>query len=136
MSDSDHIFIEGLRVEAQVGIYPRERVLKQPLEIDLRLGMAAHAGRRDDIADTIDYDKTVQRIRQVLAERQFNLLEALAEFLAGMLIEEFGARWVRLAIAKPGVIRGVRRIGVNIERYAVERHAVERHADSVTQARP
>ena len=41
----DYIFIEGLRVEARVGIYPREQ-LAQTLEIDLTFGVPPGAVRR------------------------------------------------------------------------------------------
>lgn len=112
----DFIFIEGMQVDAHVGIYPRERVAAQPLEINMTFGVPDAAAERDDIADTISYDRVVERIREALIERQFNLLETLGEFVVGMMFEEFGAPWVRVSIAKPGVLRDVRRVGVYIER--------------------
>jgi len=33
-----------------------------------------------------------------------------------VLLEDFGAIWVRVSIAKLGMLRGVRRVGVVIER--------------------
>lgn len=110
------IFVEGLQVDASVGIYERERRMSQPLEIELSFGVPAGAGARDDIADTIDYDKVVDRIRRMLAERHFNLLETLGEAIVELLFTEFGSPWVKVAIAKSGVMRGVRRIGVAMER--------------------
>lgn len=112
----DFIFIEGLRTEALIGIYPRERLALQMVEIDLTFGVPDTAAERDDIADTIDYDCVVTRICEVLAEQQFNLLETLGEFIVSLLFSEFGAPWVRVSIAKPGVLRNVRRVGVYIER--------------------
>ncbi|MBK9393019.1 MAG: dihydroneopterin aldolase [Uliginosibacterium sp.] len=112
----DFIFVEGLQVEARIGIYPRERSAAQMLEINLTFGVPDAAAERDDIADTIDYDKVVSRSAEVLHQRQFNLLETLGEYLVALLFEEFGAPWVRVSIAKPGVIRTVRRVGVYIER--------------------
>lgn len=112
----DFIFIEGLQLEAWVGIYPREKAAAQAVEINLTFGVPDAAAEHDDIADTIDYDRVVSRIRELLAEQHFNLLETLGEFLVGVLFEEFGAPWVRLSIAKLGVLRGVRRVGVYIER--------------------
>ncbi|MFA9438758.1 dihydroneopterin aldolase [Uliginosibacterium sp. sgz301328] len=112
----DFIFVEGLQVDARVGIYPREQLAPQAVEINLTFGVPESAADRDDISDTIDYDKVVSRIRAVLAERHFNLLETLGEFLVGLMFEEFGAPWVRVSIVKLGVLRGVRRVGVYIER--------------------
>jgi len=112
----DFIFVEGLQLDAWVGIYPRERVAPQAVEINLTFGVPDAAAEHDDIADTIDYDRVVTRIRELLAEQHFNLLETLGEFLVKILFDEFGAPWVRISIAKLGVLRGVRRVGVYIER--------------------
>lgn len=59
----DFIFIEELRVEARVGIYPRERVASQTVELNLTFGVPDAAAERDDIADTIDYAQVIARIR-------------------------------------------------------------------------
>ena len=47
-----------------------------------------------------------------LAARTF----VFCEYVAGLLIEELGARWDRVTIAKLGMMRGVKRVGVIIER--------------------
>lgn len=112
----DFIFIEELRVNARVGIYPRERVAPQPLELNLTFGVPDAAAERDDIRDTIDYARVIERVRQELAERHFNLIETLGEFVVGMLFEEFSAPWVKLRIAKIGIMKDVRRVGVYIQR--------------------
>ncbi|MDQ7988169.1 MAG: dihydroneopterin aldolase [Candidatus Dactylopiibacterium sp.] len=112
----DFIFIEGMLVNANVGIFPRERTASQPLEINMTFGVPDDAALRDDIADTIGYDQVVERIRAVLAQRQFNLLETLGEFVVNLMFEEFAAPWVRVSISKPGVMKDVRRVGVYIER--------------------
>jgi dihydroneopterin aldolase len=113
----DIIFIESLRAETQIGIYPREKALPQSVEIDLKIGHStASAGASDDIRDTVDYAVVVERLREDLAARHFNLLEALAEHVATLLLEEFGATWVQVSIAKLGMMRGVKRVGIVIER--------------------
>ncbi len=112
----DFIFIEGMLVDANVGIFPRERSASQPLEIDMTFGVPDAAALRDDIADTVGYDQVVERIREVLLQRQFNLLETLGEFVVTLMFEEFKVPWVRVSIAKPGVMKNVRRVGVFIER--------------------
>jgi len=112
----DFIFIDDLRVEANVGIYPRERSTAQMLDIDLTFGVPDEAAAHDDIGDTIDYAEVIMRIRQELQERRFNLLEALGEHIVALLFDEFGAPWVKLSIAKVGIMKGVKRVGVFIER--------------------
>lgn len=112
----DFIFIDDMRVEAHVGIFPRECAAAQTLEISLTFGVPDAAGRNDDIADTIRYDEVIERIRRELSERHFNLLEALGEYVIALMLDEFGAPWVKISIAKLGIMKGVRRVGVQIER--------------------
>ena len=115
----DIIFIEDFRASTLIGIYPREKARPQTVEISLQIGTyTASASASDDIRDTIDYAVVVERLRAELAARHFNLLEKLAEYIATLLLEEFGAVWVRVSIAKLGMLSGVRRVGVVIERGA------------------
>ncbi|MCM8613120.1 dihydroneopterin aldolase [Accumulibacter sp.] len=116
----DIIFIDELRATTLIGIYPREQAMPQTVEISLQIGTStASAGASDDIGDTIDYARVVDRLRAELAARHFKLLERLAEYVATLLLEDFGATWVRVSIAKLGMMRGVARVGVVIERGAV-----------------
>lgn len=112
----DFIFIEELRVQAWVGIYPREKAAPQMLELNLTFGVPDAAAEHDDISDTIDYAEVVARIRSELQQRHFNLIETLGEFVVKLLFDEFGAPWVKLRIAKIGVMKDVRRVGVFIQR--------------------
>lgn len=113
----DIIFIEALRAETWIGIYPREKALPQTVEISLQIGVStASAGASDDIRDTVDYAVVVDRLRADLADRHFNLLEKLAEHIATTLLESFAAQWVRVSVAKLGMMPGVSRVGVVIER--------------------
>lgn len=113
----DVIFLSEFRAETIIGIYPWEREVAQTIQLDLEIGLPhSRAGISDDVADTIDYGKVVERIREVLAEKHFSLVEALAEHIAQLVMTEFGAPWIRISISKLGLIRGVKRLGITIER--------------------
>jgi len=113
----DTIFIREFRVEAWVGIYEWEIQRAQTLEMDIEIGIPdAKPGQSDAIGDTVHYGKVVERVVAELKDRKFNLLEALAEHVCGVITNDFRAPWVRLSVAKLGHIRNVRRVGVTLER--------------------
>ena len=113
----DIIFLHGLKVDAVIGIWEWERKIRQTVEIDL--DMAADIGRAaatDNVEDTLNYKKVAKRLQAFVAESEFQLVETLAERIAGIVTGEFGVPWVRVRVNKPGAIRGARDVGVIIER--------------------
>jgi dihydroneopterin aldolase len=113
----DHVFIEGLEIEALIGIYDWERRIRQPLVFDVEM---AFDNRRpaatDAIGDTLDYKAVSKRLIAFVSASDFGLVETLAERCAALILEEFDVRRVRLKLSKPGAVRGARAVGVMIER--------------------
>lgn len=113
----DTIFISELRLEILVGVYDWEARVPQKVQFDLefalRDGKAAASGQ---LADTIDYAAVVRRVEESVKGRHFDLLERLAEHVAGIVRAEFGSPWVRVSVAKLAPLKNVRRLGVTIER--------------------
>ena len=115
----DLIFIEGFLGETVIGIHETELHRPQPLVIDVHAGLPhARACDTDRINDTIDYGVVCERLRRLMVEHRLQLLEALAETIADILIGEFGARWVRVKVVKPKKFSDVSAVGVQIERMA------------------
>ena len=112
----DTIFIREFRVDAWVGVYDWEKQRPQSLEVDIEIGLPTMARRTENINDTVNYGEIVERVRKELADRKFKLLEALAEHVCGVIMDEFRGEWVRLSVAKIGHVRGVRKLGVTVER--------------------
>lgn len=112
----DKIFLHGMKAETLIGVYDWERTQIQTLIIDLDIAMPKHAADEDDIAQTIHYGDVCQRLRSELKQRDFLLLESLAEYTAALILDEFNAAWVRVNIVKPGILPNVREVGVEIER--------------------
>ena len=113
----DIIFLRALRLEAMVGIYRRERTIRQTVEIDLDIALPdAAVFTSGKVADTIDYSVVARRIREELDANRFGLVENLAEHLARMVLAEFRSPWVRLSVAKIGILKEARSVGITIER--------------------
>jgi dihydroneopterin aldolase len=113
----DIVYIHDLRIEATIGVFEWERRIRQTLVIDLDFGIDNRKpAATDDLRDTIDYGAVATRITAYVEESRFNLVETLAERIADILLNEFKVPWVRLKINKQGAVRGVRDVGVIIER--------------------
>ena len=112
----DTIFIREFRVDAWVGVYDWEKQRAQTLEMDIEIGLPVMERRTENIQDTVHYGEIVERVRRELAEHKFRLLEALAEHLCGVIMSDYRGTWVRLSVAKIGHVRGVRKLGVTLER--------------------
>ena len=112
----DHIFIRDFRLQTLIGFHRRERIVPQTIRLDLEIGIANRAVfKSDKVADCIDYDKVTSRIREV-ATAHVNLVETLADRVAAMGLDEFGAAWVKVSIAKLGILKDVGLVGVTVER--------------------
>ncbi|MBB1473083.1 MULTISPECIES: dihydroneopterin aldolase [unclassified Luteimonas] len=113
----DKVFIEGLEIEALIGIYDWERRIRQTLVFDLEMGFDNRVpAASDDIADTLNYKAVSVRLVEYVSQSGFGLVETLAERCAAIVIEEFKVDWLRLKLSKPGAVRGARAVGVCIER--------------------
>ncbi|ABM17761.1 MULTISPECIES: dihydroneopterin aldolase [Marinobacter] len=115
----DTVLIEGLAVETVIGVYDWEREVTQRLLVDLELAWDNSVpGASDDVADALDYAAVSERVSQCLKTLQPELLERAAEEVARLLQSEFGVRWLRLTLSKPGAVPAARSVGVRIERGA------------------
>jgi len=113
----DAILIRDLRVDALIGIHRRERHAKQTLSIDLDIGVPGTAVfASDKVADTIDYEQVALRIRELAASGHFRLVETVADKIATLLMNDFGAPWAKVSVAKIGILPNAKFVGVTIER--------------------
>ena len=113
----DRVFIEDLKVQTVIGIFDWEREIKQTVSIDLEMEFDIRtAAASDSIEDTLDYKSVSKRLIQFIETSEFQLVEALAERCASIVLDEFPVSWLRLKLGKPGAVRGSTAVGVVIER--------------------
>ena len=111
------IFIHELRIDTRIGIYTREKQVAQTIQLDLDIALRdKQAAGVWQLDESIDYAEVVKRIRRLFEEEHFDLLENAAETIARIIMDEFGAPWLRITIAKLAPLSGVKRLGVTIER--------------------
>lgn len=113
----DIIYLHGLEVDCVIGVWEWERRITQRLVIDLDMkGEISRAAASDDLTDTLNYKAVSKRITEFVRGASFKLIESLAEAIATILLEEFDLDWCRVRVDKGGAVRGVRNVGVIIER--------------------
>jgi 7,8-dihydroneopterin aldolase/epimerase/oxygenase len=113
----DKIFIRALKTEAIIGIFDWERQVKQTVLIDIELSADNRkAALSDSVDDTLNYKRVAKRVLAFVEASKFHLVEALAEHVAMLILEEFGVAWVSIVLSKPGAIRTSRDVGVALER--------------------
>ena len=86
-SARDRIEIRDLRVVGVHGMLPEERERPQPFSVDIVAWLDMSAAQRSDaLTDTVDYGALVHATADVVSQRSYQLLEALAGRLADALL--------------------------------------------------
>jgi 7,8-dihydroneopterin aldolase/epimerase/oxygenase len=113
----DTIFIHDFRVETRIGVYDWERQLPQTVRLDIELGMPSEeVFRSGDFSDALDYSMVVKRLQAFAGDHPHQLLERFAQAIADVVLGEFHAPWVKVRVAKLAPVKGVKELGVTIER--------------------
>lgn len=117
----DLIYIKQLEIETVIGVFDWERNIRQTVCLDLEMATDIRAaGETDDLTHALDYKAISKRLIEFVENSQFQLIEALAEHIAAILLSEFNVPWLRLTLGKPGAVSGSTDVGVIIERGNIE----------------
>ena len=113
----DIIFVKNLKCKAIIGIYKKERVKKQPVIIDVEIGVSSlrNASLKEDINLTISYEEVYNRILEEV-RRNFFLLESLAEAIANFCLEYKMALFVKVCVRKTKIFKLSNSVGISIFR--------------------
>ena len=89
------------------GDVPAERELGGRYAVDLEIGMdLSPAAQSDDLSAAVDYVHVYQLVREVVEEQQHRLLEAVAEAIAGRVLELPRVEEVKVRVGKTPPVRG------------------------------
>lgn len=113
----DRVFIEGLKVDALIGVYDWEREILQPLEFDIEMATDIQpAAAGDNLELTLDYFAISQAITELVKGSSFKLIESLAEAISELIRHQFHICWVQVKVSKPGAVPNARNVAVQIQR--------------------
>lgn len=113
----DKIIIKDLFLRCIIGINEEERREKQDVIINVILWTDLRkAGKSDKFENTLDYRYIKKQIVDIVESSNYYLVEALAEKIANICLEDERVRKVQVVVEKPGALRFARSVGVEITR--------------------
>lgn len=103
------VFVEGLRVEAAIGIYDYEHGRTQPLIIDAEVTLGLHP--ITGLKDTFNYELFGLRAKEIISAGHIKLVETFAEDLAQAILDEAGVKRVHIRVSKPEALNDADKAG-------------------------
>ena len=113
----DQILIEGLVLQAFIGVFAHEYDAPQPIRFDVTVDIAPLSQSDDhDTGNIVRYDHIVENIKKILARGHIDLVETLAEDVAKACLSYDRAQQVCVTVAKPAAFEEADAVGVRITR--------------------
>jgi dihydroneopterin aldolase len=93
------VFVTGLKVQAEIGVYRHEIGRVQPLVLDVELDVpTAGAGR---LSETLNYETILEAAREIAGGGHIELVETFAERLAHACLADARVTRARVRVEKP-----------------------------------
>ncbi len=109
----DSVRLRGLELSMLIGIHPWERDAPQTVVVDVTM----ECERRPwGAAPMVCYEALARRITALAAKGHVELVETLADAIAGQCLEDPRVRRVEVSVDKPGAVKGARSVGVCVEK--------------------
>jgi FolB domain-containing protein len=113
----DKIFITNLRARGIIGLSEREREKAQDILMSITVfADTRRAAETDRVEDSVDYRALAKKVQAHAESVARFTVEALANDLAGLCLEEPGVEKVIVRVEKPGAVRFSDSVGVEVER--------------------
>jgi len=115
-----HVFVNGLTVQAHLGVHPHEKTQSQRVVIGIDLAVkdphAPSGVGPDELSRVVDYGTVAETARRIACAGHVRLAETLAERIATALLDDTRVLRVRVRVEKPDVLTDVMSVGVVVER--------------------
>lgn len=93
------VFVTGVKVQAEIGVYRHEIGRLQPLIVDVELDIPTDAS--DRLAETFNYEAILQAAQDLAAGGHLALVETFAHRLAERCLADPRVSRVRVRVEKP-----------------------------------
>lgn len=97
----DIIRLKEITVFPRLGVGDLEKswVQKVTLDVEMRLDLSA-AARSDELAQTVDYQRVYETVREVSERRKYHLIESLAREIGATIRERFPVERIIVRVRK------------------------------------
>ena len=111
------VFVRDLVIDCLIGVHRHERDGSQRVRINLDLTVFESEAPIDDrLANVLCYEELITKVRNIATAGHVNLVETLAERIAGLCLQEPDVETVRVRVEKLDVFSDASSVGVEIER--------------------
>ncbi len=99
----DRIIMKNLAFFGYHGVMEEEKTLGQKFFLDIEIySDLAKAGKSDQVEDTIHYGEVYETIKDIVENKRFKLIEALAGSIAENVLEQFiKVQEINVIVRKP-----------------------------------
>lgn len=117
--DCYRLLVQGIEIDCFLGVYEHEQARRRPIvvEVEMYVPGAAKTGRRDEIAETVNYERVVEIVERVVGDRRFRLVETLCSELADEIVRLPGLRALKVSVVKPQPLPRARAVRVELWRH-------------------
>ncbi len=99
---TDRLAVLGIAAVGRHGVLDFEKRDGQLFKVDLALGLDTRpAALSDDLQDTVDYGSLVASVKKAIEHDPVDLIEALAERIAGICLADSRVEWAEVTVHKP-----------------------------------
>ncbi|HHY46151.1 MAG TPA: dihydroneopterin aldolase [Firmicutes bacterium] len=107
MRSDDRILLKNMVFYGYHGVFSAEKELGQRFEVDVEMVTDLSQGSQaDDMDLTVNYVDVYTLVKDIVEEREFSLIEALAETIAQEILSAYDLREVTVRVRKPHAALG------------------------------
>jgi dihydroneopterin aldolase len=109
------ILVKDLVLPCNIGVTERERQEKQPVVINIIMWADTEAAiKTDNIKQTVDYRDIYLKVKELIDNNEFCLLERLAGEIAAICLSQTFVKKVTVRVDKPHALKLASSAGVEI----------------------
>ena len=111
------VFVRDLVLTCAIGVHAHEHDAPQRVRINVELMVREdERNLQDRIENVLSYEHIVDGVRAITGESHINLVETLAERIAGLCLTQARVARVRVCVEKLDIYEEAASVGVEIER--------------------